>query len=72
MASGKEVVSQRQVDLGLGSKYRNVDACKQFVHQNIVYVTLPIQVSEEHALHLLSLLDALRQTLARQMCSTCC
>ena len=67
MASGKVLVSQWPFDLGLCSRYSNADACKHVVHQNIVYVTLANQVSDEHAWHLLGLFDALRQTLASDL-----
>jgi hypothetical protein len=64
MASGEVIIGQRPFDLGLGSRYSNADACEHVVHQNIVYVTLANQVSDEHAWHLLGLLDTLGQTLA--------
>ena len=60
MASSKVVVRQWPFDLGLDSSYSNADTCKHIVHQNILYVTLANPVSNEHAWHLLGLLDALR------------
>lgn len=64
MAGGEVVISQCPFDLGLGSRYSSADACKHVVHQNIVYVALANQVSDQHAWRLLGLLDTLRQTFA--------
>ena len=63
MASGEVVISQRPFDLGLGSRDSNANTCEHVVHQNIVYVALANQVSDEYAWNLLGLLDTLGQTL---------
>ena len=63
MTGRKVIINQRPLHLGLRSRYRNANAREHVVHQHIIDMVLADQVPDEHAGHLFSLLDTLRQAL---------
>lgn len=57
VTGGKVIVSQGPFYLGLRSRYGDANAREHVVHQDIAEMALADKVPDEHAWHIVSLLD---------------